>query len=236
MFRNAAIAFLGAAISLPFAQAQMRGVAARPGPFAGPSFGATRGITSRFAARPETRPIAYPFLWGDPYFYPGYPSEPVVTQTPAPQVVVVQVPAAAPAEPPEQPKPESLLIEWQGDRYVRLGGANGAAEQGSHPQLDYAEPGAVKSASVESAGTAESAAQESRPVVLVYRDGHREELRSYTIVGGTIYAEGNYWTDGYWNKKIQLTALNLPATELASQQSGAKFVLPTSPNEVVVGP
>ena len=235
MFRNFGIALLTLAISLPLAQAQMRGMASRPGSFAGPSFGVNRGITSRFAARPETRPVAYPFLWGAPYFYSGYPSEPVATPAPAPQVIVVQVPSAAPAEAPEPPKPESLLIEWQGDRYVRLGGANGA-EQLTRAQLDYAEPGAVRSPSTESARAAEPPAQESRPVVLVYRDGHREELRSYTIADGTLYAQGNYWTDGYWNKKIQLTALNLPATELASRQSGAQFVLPTSPNEVIVGP
>jgi hypothetical protein len=237
MFRKVGIALLTVAISSPLMQAQMRAMAARPGSLAGPSFGVTRGVSSRFARRSQTRPVAYPaFLWGDPYLYAGYPSEPVVAPAPAPQVVVVQVPSAAPAEAPEPPKPESLLIEWQGDRYVRLSGATGAAEKASHAQLDYAEPGSVKSPSSESASAAVPVPQEPRPAVLVYRDGHREELRSYTIAGGTIYAQGNYWTDGYWNKKIQLTALNLPATEQASQQSGAKFVLPTSPNEVIVGP
>jgi hypothetical protein len=240
MLKNAGIVLLGMVISLPLAQAQMRGptvgAAPRPGSFAGPSFGATRGVTSRFVARPAARPITYPaFLWGSSYLYPGYLSEPVVTQAPAPQVVVVQVPVAKAAEPPAQPKPEPLLIEWQGDRFVRLSGANGTS-RGSHAQLDYAESEARKSSTPESASSPQPAIPELQPVVLVYRDGHREEIRDYTIADGTIYARGNYWTDGYWNKKIQLTALNLPATELASRERGVKFVLPTSPNQVITRP
>jgi hypothetical protein len=237
MFRNIAIVLL-AAVSLPPAQAQMRGsvMPPRPGTFAGPSFGVTRGVTSRFVSRPESRRIAYPaFLWGGSYLYPEYPPEPASAQAAAPQVVVVQVPAAPAAEPPEQPKPEPLLIEWQGDRFVRLSGANGTAERASHAPVDYAESKAAKAPSTRTSNSTKPAG-ELRPVVLVYRDGHREEIRDYTIADGTIYAQGNYWTDGYWNKKIRLTALNLPATEKASEERGANFALPTSPNEVIVGP
>ena len=60
--------------------------------------------------------------------------------------------------------------------------------------------------------TAEPAPPELTPVVLVYRDGHREQIREYSIANGTIYARGDYWNDGYWSKKIQLTALDLPAS------------------------
>ena len=151
-------------------------------------------------------------------------------------MIVVQMPSPAEAAPAE-PKSEPVLIEWQGDRYVRLSGAsaNGARGQGAAVPLDYREPDAAKSPAGR-ARSAEPAPRELTPVVLVYRDGHREQIREYSIVNGLIYARGDYWNDGYWTKKIQLAALDLPATEKASRELGSKFVLPTSPNEVILQP
>ena len=56
------------------------------------------------------------------------------------------------------------------------------------------------------------------------------------IVEGILYAQGEYWNDGYWTKKIQLSALNLPATRTTNQEHGVNFLLPTSPNEIVTRP
>ena len=74
------------------------------------------------------------------------------------------------------------------------------------------------------------------PAVLIFHDGHREEVRDYTIADGTLYARGDYYTDGYWNKKIDLASLNVPQTLQANADRNVKFVLPSSPNEVITRP
>jgi hypothetical protein len=223
MHRTLVIALFGAAVGLPLSQAQLRGPTITiPGPPTGVRFGQV-GVGHFPGSR---------LLLGFPYGYADYPAIPASE----PSVIVVQMPS--PAEPaPAEPRPEPLLIEWRGDRYVRLGGrsANGTPGPGTAVPLDYREPEAVKSTTGRAAN-AEPAPPELTPVVLVYRDGHREQIREYSIANGTIYARGDYWNDGYWTKKIQLVALDLPATAKASQEVGSKFVLPTSPNEVILQP
>jgi hypothetical protein len=83
---------------------------------------------------------------------------------------------------------------------------------------------------------ARSASNAIVPAVLIFRDGHHEQVREYTVVDGAIYAHGDYWTDGYWNKKILLSALDIPATLTANQANGSHFALPSAPNVVVVSP
>ena len=64
-------------------------------------------------------------------------------------------------------------------------------------------------------GSPHSARQSPRelpPVALVFRDGRKEEVSSYTIVGGTMYRKANYWTSGSWTKEIRIADLDLPAT------------------------
>jgi hypothetical protein len=127
-----------------------------------------------------------------------------------------------------------LLIEWQDGHYVRIGGTPGEKDE---TQPDHAEVAAAKPGEIaKRANHAPPPVPELQPAVLVYRDGHREEVREYTIADGILYASGDYWTDGYWNKKIQLAALNLPATENASQERGVTFTLPDSPNVVITRP
>ena len=72
--------------------------------------------------------------------------------------------------------------------------------------------------------------------VLVFRDGHSEEVRDYTIAAGILYARGDYYTDGYWNKKIDLAGLNVPGTLEANAARSINFILPKSPNEVITRP
>ena len=235
MHRSISIALLGTALCLPLAGAQVRIAAMRQS--TGPAYGissapvrtAGLGLHARAAMRRET---TSPLVFGDPYFYSDNNSNstPAEPEPPAPQVVVLQAPPAVEAA--KEPRPEPLLVEWQGDRYVRITGAEGTAH-GVYAPTDYAE--AMPPAG---SGTKKAAAPSNlpAPTVLVYRDGHREEIRDYTIADGIIYARGDYWTDGYWNKKIQLGTLNLPATMKASQEHGVKFVLPGSANEVVTRP
>jgi hypothetical protein len=190
-----------------------------------------------------------------PYFYSDYGYDsPQVTQ---PQVIVI--PASAPAPPPAPETPiESLLIEWQGDRFVRATQSQKApASEQFEP--DYPEqsvrssvPGPSfsgrsvsgrsvpgRSSSVRSVPEQKDAVQvrqELPPAVLVYRDGRKEEVSDYTITSGTIYSKADYWSSGSWTKKIQIADLDVPATLKLNQERGLKFVLPASPNEVIMRP
>jgi len=164
---------------------------------------------------------------GTPWLF-DYPAgtPPVQTQP----IIVVQSPTA-PA-PVQETRPISpLLIEWQGDRYVRF---NGSGERGRAAEADYSDASAVKS--VGKQGASPAAPHELPPVSLVYRDGHREDLRRYAIIDNVIYVEGDYWSDGYWRKTIQMSLLNLPETIRMNQERGVKFRLPSGPNEVVTRP
>jgi hypothetical protein len=148
-----------------------------------------------------------------------------VLQAPPPQVVVVQVPAVA-ADVPEARKAEPLLIEWQGDRYVRIS----RLEPSSHP--DYVETVPARLATEPE----KRPPQQLPPVLLVFRDGHREAVREYVMADGVLHARGDYWVDGYWNKKVPFSVLDLPATVAANQEIGVAFVLPSGPNVVVTRP
>ncbi len=119
-------------------------------------------------------------------------------------------------------KAQPLMIELQNGRYLRVAStpANG-------------EP---LSLTIDKKPTPASTPSSPPPAVLIFRDGHTEEVRDYAIADGTLYARGNYYTDGYWNKKIAISTLNVTETMQANTSRNVKFVLPTSPNEVITRP
>lgn len=157
------------------------------------------------------------FLGGG--WYPGYGAE-VVQSTP--QIIVIQTPAPVTPVVKDEPKPITpLMIELQGGQYVR-------SDKTEKPTQQVP----VKAAVQKKAAFASAIV----PAVLIFRDGHREQIHEYTVADGAIYARGDYWTDGYWNKKILLSALNVPATLSANQSNGANFELPSAPNVVIVRP
>ena len=124
------------------------------------------------------------------------------------------------------------MIELQGNRYVRFGGRQSEERGTSNAVPDYAEAPENNSPRV-----AQSPPRpELPPTVLVFRDGHREQVPDYAIVGSTLYASGNYWQNGQWTKSIQVSALNIPATVSANRDNGVTFILPSAPNEVVTRP
>jgi len=130
---------------------------------------------------------------------------------------------------------QPLMIELQNGRYVHV---NSAALDGEALPLVLAPQ--TKSTKTNSTPTlaiaAASPAPALPPAVLIFRDGHSEEVRDYTIADGVLYARGDYYTDGYWNKKIDLATLNVPQTLQANANRNVKFVLPSSPNEVITRP
>jgi len=235
MFRRLSIALLAVAVSVPLSTAQMRGGMGRPGFVARTGF--ARGVTGGIGLHHQTRPFTRGIFLGSPFLYSDYDaSAPYIVESEVesapPQVVVVQSVSAE--DSPRQTRPGPLLIEWQGDRYVRFGGAEETEDRGTSAHPDYAEPTITKPPmSAKQKERTESQAGELSPAVLVYRDGHREEIPDYAIADGVIYVRGNYWQNGYWTKRIPLSALDPPATIHANGQRGVKFLLPSAPNEVI---
>lgn len=134
---------------------------------------------------------------------------------------------------------EPLMIELQNGRYVRVKSSAIDAEAQPLPVAATKESQSTKSSRDRTGKTpaippATAVASAPLPAaVLIFRDGHSEEVRDYTIANGALYAQGDYYTDGYWNKKIELASLNIPGTLDANAQRNVKFPLPSSPNEVI---
>jgi hypothetical protein len=118
----------------------------------------------------------------------------------------------------------------QGDRYVQLSGEKEARAQ----MID--ESSALPPVRRISGTELSSAPRPNLNALLVFRDGHREEVTDYTITNGVLYAGADYYTAGSWNRKIELSSLNLPVTVDSNKSRGLRFQLPNAPNQVIVGP
>jgi hypothetical protein len=201
----------------------------------GRGHGGFAGGSTRFHQRHAGNRGAILFAYPDFYSDSDYYDSGEVAQ---PQVVVVQASAPVPPPPPPAPR-ESVLIEWQGDHFVRSTTST-RASAGAEIAPDYAEKSrAHGSTTGRSAPGQKNAAQpphELPPAVLVFHDGRQEEVSEYTIMSGTIYSKADYWTTGSWTRKIQIADLDVPATLKLNQQRGLKFVLPASSGEVVIRP
>ena len=232
MLKQLSLALLAVAAVAMSLGAQTRGGFARPVP--------TRPISGRgvtFTARDHS-PARRGFYLGDtPYFYADYPfqsfaAEPAPLQASPPRSRIDWSPEA---------RTEPLLIELQGDRYVRFGGTPGSGQRQENAAPDYAGPTTGKPSVSRRSATPPRAdatlkAPELAPAVLIYRDGRHEEVSDYAIIGAVMYARGDCWHDGYCRKNIQLSDLNISATLQANQDNGVKFALPSSPNEVITRP
>jgi hypothetical protein len=150
----------------------------------------------------------------------------------------------------ESASSQPLMLELQNGQYIRMN-ANAAevddahdltAATGKTPNKNAQPAKLVRNHSSSPADSspapdlAASRPRELPPATLIFRDGHSEEVRDYTIADGILYARGDYYSDGYWNKKIGLTALNIPETLQANAARNVNFVLPSSPNEVITRP
>ncbi len=178
----------------------------------------------------------YPYY---PYYYPDYYSDYYSGQAPVEQqpthVVVVQN-SQPRAETPPPPPPDSLVLELQGNHWVRLTSSGQTQVSAPQPAQEASAKASVLRTITPRESAALKASRELPPAVLVFRDGHKEEITRYSIVGGTIYTNTDYWINGSWTKKVPIAELNVPATLELNQQRGAKFSLPSSPGEIVVRP
>src|SRR5579864_4114534 len=216
MRRLLLITLLAAIPNPVFAQRMSAGprFSGRPAPFHSSHF--NRGAGAYYL------PLFDPF-YADYLFTPQYPAS-------QPPVTVTQ-PPAAPSAPVSSPPAQPLLIELRGDRYVQISG-----EADSQSEI-------IDQTLASSIGLEKHAeAQHSSPplhytvTVLLFRDGHREEVSNYTIVDGFLYASSGYINAGAWIRKVELSSLNLPETIASNQSHGVQFRLPQAPNEVIVGP
>jgi hypothetical protein len=227
------LAIAAAVLALPsmaVCRAQMHGGGARPAP----GYRAAHNAASAYTHQRGRVPFGY-FLGDAPYFYGDYAYDQPAPED-APQFIAMQ-PAQA-AETSTQNKPAPLLIELEGDRYVRYGGT----AQTSGTDAAHAEP--VRNARAVF-DPARSSAQHTAaiapvplvPTILVYRDGRREQIPDYAIVGRTIYAHSsNNAQPVYGMRRIDVSMLDIPATVAVNRDNGVSFVLPAGSNEVVTRP
>ncbi len=209
-----------------------------------PSLSAQRAVSGsslagqNFAASHHHRSFPHPpVFFSDPFysdalFGSGYPA------ASQPPVIILQAPPAADAIPAVRPSPpaQPLLIELQGDRYVRVSGEDTSGAEMIDRSPAPSRRAARQSYAATELANRQSADRELAAVVLIFRDGHREEVSDYTIADGILYTGGDYYTDGSWNKRIELQSLNLLETVKSNQARGARFRIPQAPNEVIVGP
>jgi len=119
-----------------------------------------------------------------------------------------------------EPLPEPALLELRGTQWVRVTNFGESSQIALSPTVQASTQRPV----------------ETPPAVLVYRDGHSEEVSSYSIIGSMIYTKADYWTAGAWTRTIQIADLDIPATLKRNQQRGVKFELPSGPDEVMIRP
>ena len=99
--------------------------------------------------------------------------------------------------------------------------------------LDAAAPRQAPHESAPRAAAAPDPAEPPEPVaaqpatVLIFKDGHKSEVRNYAIVGGTLFD----FTDGR-SHKILLADLDLPATLKANDDRGVDFQVPAKAKQV----
>jgi len=154
--------------------------------------------------------LYWPYV--SPGYYPDYYESDYQAPPPPP---APEQPAAAP-QAKQETTPEPALLELQGSQWVKVNSFTMSAVPA--PQVSAA------------------TAKEMPPAVLVYRDGHTEELTSYSIIGNAIYTKADYWSSGLWTRTIQIADLDVPATLKQNQQRGVKFELPSGPGEVMIRP
>jgi hypothetical protein len=229
----ASLAMLGATVFVSPAQAQRHGgFASAPAGRNGMAF--SRGGGMRTGVGRLRHPHRFSGNAGFGSYFDSdydYDSEPGMIEVPPPQVIVGQ--AAQPSTAAQAPEaPESLVLELHGDHWVRV---TNYGESQSQPETERASnPASVVPPANPRRTQAAEPPSELPPAALVFRDGHKEEIGKYMIVGTTIYTSADYWSSGSWTRKVQVAELDVPATLKLNQERGARFSLPSGPNEVMI--
>jgi len=223
------LAVFAAIVLAPSAQAQRHGFTFA---HASPSrMLMARGITrANFVRARRPRRFNSGSAFGSP-FYSDYDFDSGITEEPpAPnlQAAPSSYPASAPAP------AESVVLELRGDHWVRLTNF-GQSQTGQSIQPDSGRPSNLTSATSRQVQPSEPP-RELPTAVLVFRDGHQEEIGKYVIKDAAIYTAADYWSTGSWTRKVQIAALDVPATLKLNRERGANFTLPSGPHEVMIRP
>jgi hypothetical protein len=165
--------------------------------------------------------------------YSDFDSEPGWVKAPLPPIGLSPAAQQVPPAPLPNP-PESLVLELQGDHWVRI--TNYGRSQTTGPDsIPNVESGSMRPDVPRQASITKPPAPLPR-AMLVFRDGHQEEIGKYLIAGTTLYAGADYWSSGSWTRKVQIAELDVPATLKVNQERGTKFSLPSGPNQVIIRP
>ena len=158
--------------------------------------------------------------YGVPYFYSDYydPNE-MGYQTALPEPPPPELQHAPQVK--TEPVPDPLLLELHGSHWVRVTNFEESSNQAVATESPAVQPAPAKALP---------------PATLVYRDGHTEEVSSYSIIGGSIYTKANYWTTGAWTRSIAIADLDIPATLKRNEERGVNFELPSGPDVVMLRP
>jgi hypothetical protein len=166
-----------------------------------------------------------------PYFDSDLETENV--EPPPPQVVFVPPAPAATTPTPASKPAESLLLERHGDTWLRVS-SSGDARVVTGDRFTGTASGAATNPATHPSDAA--AVVKIPPAVLVFRDGHTEQIRKYVITGNTLVTSGDYWSTGSWTRKIAIADLNIPETLQVNRERGTGFSLPSRPGEVMMRP
>src|SRR5262245_8289305 len=228
---SVAIFILAAVVFVSPAPAQIRGIGGlAPDARARvpPRFGTGIGF-----ALPYNRQFFPGSVFLPPYFYPAYDYDeyPSIPAQAPPTQVIVMPPAPAPA--PVATPVESLVLENWGGQWVRI---SNYSQSLGRAQYTLPESPPVFSLQSAPAGTREATPTPTKlpPTVLVFCDGHTEEVERYMIKGDVIFVGANYWSTGSWTRKVLVAELDVPATLKLNEERGGKFTLPSGPNEVII--
>jgi hypothetical protein len=124
----------------------------------------------------------------------------------------------------------SLILENRGGQWVRIPSASQMPVAAG-----YAEPQASNSGPRTNGSKVTPAPPDKLPpAVLVFLDGHEEEVARYVVQGNVLYTSSDYWSTGSWTREIPIAQLDVPASAKRNAERGGIFCLPSRPNEVVV--
>jgi hypothetical protein len=227
------LAILGATVFVPSAQAQ-RHVASVPVGRPGLAVEGRGGVRTRFVRQSHGRRFS-PGSAFAPYFYSDYDSEPETVDSPPAQIIEQTAEPASAVPMPN--RAGALVLELQDDHWVRITNSGQSQTDGQSGPPESAGISKLPSTIVPAAVRRTPAAESPRGLpraVLVFRDGRREEIGKYIIIGTTIYTGTDSWSNSPWTRKVQIVELDVPATLELNQERGTKFSLPSGPNEVMI--
>src|SRR5215475_1224145 len=195
-----------ASVTSPRADGSLRGIPAsvsdpRPSMFS----------TSSFCCRHGHKHFATP-VYAVPYYgYYGYPSYFDASYYDQPQQPVQQQIQA--------PPPQVIIIK---DERSSANHEDSYDEQRFEEGESYTRPAPRELARANPEPTPPAPPQELPKTTLVYRDGHKAELRNYAIVGSNLID----LTKSTFLKKIPLDSLDLEATRRENEENGVEFHVP----------